>query len=346
MHPRPAPAPPPGARVTAAMVAAEAGVSTATVSLVVSGKADGRVSAANQAKVRAAVDRLGYVVDRAASSLSKGSGSVVVLVATDIANPFYSELIAAARAALGERFELLLSVSGPGHPADPDSIRRLLSLRPAGFLLDAPTPELVAALPAGTPAVLLDAPGLTSERPRVDLDVAAGAVSVAEHLAAAGHRDVAYLGSVIDAATFRARREAFLEAAERLGMTVHGEASCLTEVQAAREAFDAAWPGWRRDGVSAVVCCTDTHAYGVLEGAGAAGVQLPGELAVTGFDDLPSSRLTAPPLTSVRLPSGELGAQAGRALLAAIEGGDAGAAGAEVLLPAELVVRTSSAGSR
>ncbi len=334
------------------MVAREAGVSTATVSLVVSGKAAGRISAANQAKVEAAVARLGYIVDTAGSSLSKGFSPVVVLIATDISNPFYADLTASARAALGERYELLLSANDPGSQAGPEAIRRLLSLRPAGFLIDAPSAELADGIPPGTNAVLLDAPGIDTPWPTVNLDVAGGAAELAGHLASLGHRHVAYVDSVIDAATFRVRREAFLTAAADLGMEASHATRSLTAIDDARRAFAAAWPEWRAAGVTAAVCCTDTHAYGVLEAARSAGLAIPEDLAVAGFDDLPYSRHTSPPLTSVRLPSGELGAAAGRALRALIEGTDGESRtdgrsllGRDAVLGSELVVRSSTAGN-
>ncbi|MFJ3958088.1 LacI family DNA-binding transcriptional regulator [Arthrobacter sp. NPDC090010] len=333
----------PSGRITAAMVAREAGVSTATVSLVVSGKAQGRVSAANRGRVEAAVERLGYVVDTAGSTLSRGFSPVVVLVATDIANPFYAELISEARTALGERYELLLSVGGPGRQIDPGTIRKLLSLRPAGFLIDAPNAELVDSLPSGTRAVLLDAPGLEGRLPSVNLDVADGAAQLARHLAARGHRRIGYLDSTIDAATFRVRRDAFQATAHGLGLEVHGGAASLTDIDDAAAAFAKAWPAWDAAGVSAVVGCTDTHAYGVLGAAAEAGLDVPERLAVAGFDDLPYSRHTSPPLTSVSLPSGELGTAAGRTLRALIEGDEP--ATRHVDVASRLTARRSTAGT-
>ena len=311
-----------GSRVTAAMVAERAGVSTATVSLVVSGKAQGRVSASNVEKVLGAVAELGYFVDSAASTLSKGYSPIVLLIATDVANPFYAELITAARKALGPGLELLLSVTDPGGRTDIDALRRLLALRPAGLLLDAPDERLLEALPAGTPVVLLDAPDLESTLPAVNLDVAHGARQLAEHLAAAGHRSVAYLDSTVEASTFRVRREAFLSSARDLGLEAGGRlvGRSLTDIGAAADAFLSTWPAWAAEGVTAVVCATDTHAYGVLHGARAADVRLPQDLAVAGFDDLPYSRSSSPALTSVHLPAGPLGRWAGQQLLDLIEG--------------------------
>ncbi|MDQ0771157.1 hypothetical protein QF031_003906 [Pseudarthrobacter defluvii] len=91
-------------RVTAAMVAARAGVSVATVSLVANGKTAGRVAEDNISRVRDAIAELGYVVDGIGSSLAKGVSSVVILVAPDISNPFFAKVIAGVRESLGPQY--------------------------------------------------------------------------------------------------------------------------------------------------------------------------------------------------------------------------------------------------
>ena len=89
--------------------------------------------------------------------------------------------------------------------------------------------------------------------------------------------------------------------------------STTIDVGSAAGAFALAWPQWQRHGVTAVVCGTDTHAYGVLQEARVAGVRIPEELAVAGFDDLPYSATSNPSLTSVHLPATPLGAEGRRA---------------------------------
>ena len=90
--------------------------------------------------------------------------------------------------------------------------------------------------------------------------------------------------------------------------------STTIDIGAAAAAFALAWPQWQRHGVTAVVCGTDTHAYGVLQEARVAGVRIPGELAVAGFDDLPYSATSNPGLTSVHLPATPLGLRQGQQL--------------------------------
>jgi LacI family transcriptional regulator len=330
-------------RITAAMVAARAGVSTATVSLVANGKTAGRVSEDNISRVREAIAELGYVVDGIGSSLSKGVSSIVILVAPDISNPFFAKVIAGVRESLGAEYQLLLSVTEAGEFPQADDVRRLMSLRPAGLLVDAPNAGFLEDLASPSPLVLLDAPGLEGYAPSVNLDVASGARELAAHLAGLGHREVAYVDSVTGTETFALRRKAFLDEAAALGMAVGPErvVSTTIDVGAAASAFAAAWPQWQREGVTAVVCGTDTHAYGVLQEARVAGVGIPGELAVAGFDDLPYSATSSPGLTSVHLPATPLGLKAGEQLRRLMEGRALEQTG--VTLESSLVVRGSTA---
>ncbi|WP_156642378.1 LacI family DNA-binding transcriptional regulator [Arthrobacter sp. B6] len=324
------------------MVAARAGGSTATVSLVANGKTQGRVSEDNIARVRDAIAELGYVVDSVGSSLARGVSSIVILVAPDISNPFFAKVIAGVRESLGSDYQLLLSVTDAGEFPQAHDVRKLLALRPAGLLVDAPNPDFLEDLSAAGPLVLLDAPGLESYAPSVNLDVAFGARQLAAHLAGAGHRTVAYVDSVTGTATFDVRRNAFLDEAATRGISVPSDCiiSATIDVGAAAAAFTQAWPNWQRAGVTAVVCGTDTHAYGVLQEARVAGVRIPDQLAVAGFDDLPYSATSNPGLTSVHLPATPLGQKAGEQLRALMEGRPLEQA--QLTLESSLVVRGST----
>ncbi|MFI2565795.1 LacI family DNA-binding transcriptional regulator [Paenarthrobacter sp. NPDC018779] len=324
------------------MVAARAGVSTATVSLVANGKTQGRVSEDNISRVRTAIAELGYVVDSIGSSLARGVSSIVILVTPDVSNPFFANVIAGVRESLGSEYQLLLSVTDAGESPQADDVRKLLALRPAGLLVGAPSAEFLQDLSAAGPLVLLDAPGLESYAPSVNLDVAQGARELARHLAAAGNIRAAYVDGITGTATFQLRRDAFLDEAFACGLAVSEEhiISTSIDVGAAAAAFAEAWPAWRREGVTAVVCGTDTHAYGVLQEARVEGVRIPGELAVAGFDDLPYSATSNPGLTTVHLPATPLGRKAGEQLRGLIEG--VPLAEPHVTLESSLVVRGST----
>lgn len=322
------------------MVGARAGVSAATVSLVTNGKTAGRVSRENIAKVQEAISALGYIVDGLGSSLAKGRSNIVILVAPDVSNPFYAKVIAGIREEIGESYQLLLSVSEAGRTPEPAAVRNLLALRPAGLLVDAPSAQFLAELSTTGPMVILDAAGIESDAPSVNFDVAQGARLLAEHLAAQGHLTVAYLDSATGTETFRVRRVAFQSRAAELGMAVVASAATTIDVGAAALTFADAWPKWSAKGVTAVVCATDTHAYGVLQEARVAGVSVPSALAVTGFDDLPYSETSNPSLTTVHLPALELGRMAGRQLFGLME--DLEVAEPRLTLAATLVVRGST----
>ncbi|WP_258366780.1 LacI family DNA-binding transcriptional regulator [Curtobacterium sp. MCSS17_011] len=324
----------PSRRVTAAMVAERAGTSIATVSLVVNGKDRGRVSAPIAARVRDAVDDLGYVVDHAASSLARGSGDLVVFIAPDLSNPFFAEVIRGVRDTLGDRFQLVLSVTERGAQPVAADVRRFERLRPAGILVDAPAAG--EPMSASVPVVLLDAPGGPEA---VNYDLSTGVHDLVAHLHAQGHRHVGYLDGTSRATTFGVRRELFEQACADAGITV-SEVTARADltVEAAASATEHVIEAWQDDDVTAVVAAADTLAYGVLRVAGALGIAVPGALAVAGFDDLPSSSVTAPALTSVALPGADLGRAAALRLLATLDG----TAAEPAALPTRLVPRAST----
>ncbi|KAM9862162.1 LacI family DNA-binding transcriptional regulator [Leucobacter sp. BZR 635] len=338
------------ARVTAAEVAELAGTSTATVSLVVNGKTAGRVSQSNIDRVLAAVRELGYVVDHTASSLARGTSNIVILVAPDLSNPFYGRVISGIKAELGSDYQLLLSVTGEGRNPSAADVHRLVALRPAGLLVEAPDDEFLRDLPAGAPLVLLDAPGRETQAPTVNFDLRSGIGSLLDHLASKGHKRIGYLDSLTRTETFELRRELIEHGAAERGMeyVAMPEAASLIAPEGAAEVFVEHWPRWRDAGVTALVCATDSHAYGVLGAARELGISVPDTLAVTGFDNLPASAIVSPALTTVELPGEALGRGAVRALQAQREDpADGGAALAPArqavpLIGARLIVRDSS----
>lgn len=340
-------------RVTAAEVADRAGTSTATVSLVVNGKTAGRVSQANIDRVLAAVHELGYVVDHTASSLAKGTSNIVILVAPDLSNPFYGRVISGIKAELGNEYQLLLSVTGEGRNPSAADVHRLVALRPAGLLVEAPDDEFLRDLPAGAPLVLLDAPGRETQAPTVNFDLTGGIGALLDHLSAQGHTRIGYLDSLTRTETFELRRDLVESGAVERGMVCVSvpDAASLIDPDSAAAQFVKHWPRWRDEGVTALVCATDSHAYGVLGAARELGISVPDTLAVTGFDNLPASAIVSPALTTVELPGEALGRGAVRALRAqrnesaGIGIGDVAVTGADVVTNADTSIDTGEAAS-
>lgn len=341
------------------MVAERAGTSLATVSLVANGKDAGHVSAQNAERVRQAIADLGYVVDHAARALASGSSNLVVFVTPDASNPYFGAVIRGLRAGLGDAYQLLVSVTGEGDVPTVAALSRLAALRPAGVVVDAPSEAFLEELRLDAALVLLDAPRLPismsdattrsdeSVAPRravsVDFDLLGGVRELLDHLHVLGHRQIGYLGGRTATDTFLLRRLLLEREAAVRGMRVHSDdrAESLIDIEAAAAAFVDSWPRWRDAGVTALVCATDTHAYGVLQSARTMGMPVPGELAVAGFDDLASSVISDPPLTSVRLPGEALGRAGAAQLLAQIEGREVPPT---PVIGADLIVRASTIG--
>lgn len=331
---------PPKGRVKATDVAEHAGVSIATVSLVANGKAEGRVSATTEARVRASIAALGYVVNPAARSLVTGRHHRVALVAHDIANPFIAATAAGVGEVFGKDMQLILAAA-TGEDGPPD-IATISSFGVDGMLVNIAgiqdDPQLGEA---GFPVVVLDEsqgpPGLS----RVYFDVGIGATQLSEHLAGLGHRVVVYLDSERVRETFDDRRERFTAAFRR---HVHRakivSARSRIDMHVAQALVARSLPAWRRQGATAIVTATDVQAYGVLAALAEEGVEVPDVLSVASFDNNPIAAVTHPPLTSVDLPARELGREAALLVVDQIEKGVR--PGRSVILPTSLVVRRST----
>nr|WP_167151688.1 LacI family DNA-binding transcriptional regulator [Lysinibacter cavernae] len=325
------------------MVAARAGTSVATVSLVVNDKTKGRVSDENIERVRQAITDLNYIVDHAASSLARGTSNIILLVTPDVSNPFFGRVISGIQAEIGDRYQLLLSTTGEGQIPTAASVNQLTALRPAGLLIDAPNDAFLRDLPRETAVVLLDAPGDEDQAATVNFDLKSGVHDLVEHLHELGHRQIAYIAGRTGTETFLLRRRLLEESAAARGMVIHSadNSDSLINLDRAAEAFTTSWPEWHARGVTAVVCATDTHAYGALQAAINLGLRVPEDVAITGFDNLPYSTITSPPLTTVSLPGKELGRVSAQQLLAQIEGREVDL---HPVLPARLIRRASTLG--
>ncbi|GLY68100.1 LacI family transcriptional regulator [Amycolatopsis taiwanensis] len=317
-------------------MAAAAGVSIATVSLVINGKAAGRVSPATQARVEKAIADLGYVVDSAARSLVTGRRQCVALVAPDVGNPFFSQVAAGVATALGTEYRLLLAVSGAEH--DQPDLDQLVAFGVDGILLEFPGAEPPSGQ-IGCPVVLLDEPSGPPELSRVYFDTRAATREMVDQLVELGHRNIVYLDASREGKTFETRRR---QVANRLRRT---PGTALTRVRSDIKVDDASTlvaeslPDWRRAGVTAIISATDVLGYGALSALGAAGVSVPKQMSLVSFDDLPFSKLTSPALTTVRLSAYDLGYASARILREQLA--EESPAPRQESLPAMLINRSS-----
>jgi DNA-binding LacI/PurR family transcriptional regulator len=306
-------------------------VSQSTVSLVLSGKARGRISARTEEAVRAAAAELGYRPNVAARALRTGVARSVALVVPDITNPFFGRVLRGAqRAAQQASYTVVLVDIGNNRAWEEASVQALLAGPADGLLL------FEADLPPGTSerAIQIEmCPG--RGLPVVRLDVESGVDQAVDHLVALGHTRIGHLASGFDAPTFDLRRDRL---AERLGAPPPSVLAPFTfegAREAARELLE--------HDLTAVFCDDDILAGGLYLAARERGVRIPEDLSVIGFDDLDFARVLAPPLTTVAVDAEGLGALAFETLARVLAGDPPPD---EQVMPVALKVRESTAPPR
>jgi LacI family transcriptional regulator len=332
----------PARRVTARDVAAEVGCSVSSVSLVVSGKAGGRVRQETQEAIHEAIARLGYRLNKTASALASGTSLGMGFLSPDPTNPFFSMVLDGLGDALADRYALSVLVPTGGADYDRGTVRRALAGDFAGLILASPSERLLDDFVPTCPTILLDAGGPVNGLASIDVDLGQALAELAAHLSGLGHRRVAYLGFRREKASVQGRRHQLATALQQRGAVLDPTTVELTELTefAAQAAFARTWPVWRANGVTAVVCGDELFAYGVLRSCRAQGISVPDDLSLVGFDNLPYSSLIDPPLTSVDLNARELGRTAGTALLDLVTNGRPPASRR---VPATLAIRGSTA---
>ncbi|MGK5629611.1 LacI family DNA-binding transcriptional regulator [Streptomyces sp. URMC 123] len=332
-----------GERTTSRDVARAAGVSQATVSLVLGGKWRGRVSERTADAVRAAARELGYRPNLAARSLRLGRTRTALLVVPALTNEFFARVYAGASGVAGENgFGVVLypSPEGVGPARDPfGSARSTLD----GVIASSMAAGALAEMRGGgLPLVMLDSdPAGADVAATVNPDIADGMRQVMDHLLGLGHRRFLHLAAAVDTWTFHVRARTLAETARSVpGTEVRTEPAAL-EVHAGRRAVERALagPGPRP---TAIVCDGDVLAAGACKALRRLGLRVPEDVSVTGFDDLALATAVEPELTTVRLPAEEVGERGMAALLAVLDGRPAPGAA----LPVELVVRDSTGPAR
>jgi DNA-binding LacI/PurR family transcriptional regulator len=332
-------------RPTLEQVAAQAGVSRATVSRVVTGSTP--VSAPVRAAVTRAISELGYVPNLAARSLVTSRADSVALVVTEdqsklFGDPYFAGVVRGVAAGLAESDLQLVLMMERSH-ADHERLERFLASRRIDGVMvislhgDDPLPERVERL--GIPVVMLGQPLKGAWRRYVDVDNRGGGREAVEHLLARGRRRIAMITGPLDMRVALDRLAGYgdaLRAAgvpERGALIAHGD---HTE-PGGRRAMEALLEG--AGDLDAVFVASDMMAVGALSALHSAGRRVPDEVAVVGFDDQPNAAHTLPPLTTVHQPIERMGGELARLLIDVLR--DPGLEHG-LVLPSHLVVRESS----
>jgi LacI family transcriptional regulator len=329
-------------------VAKAAGVARVTVSRVLNN--DTNVRPETRARVRRAVEALGYSVNQQARALASGTVRQIMLIHAHSPelepNSYYNAglELGALRACSSLGFDL---VTRAVDPQDENRARLLSSIlereRPAGLILSPPLSDdlqfIKAAQEAGVRIVAVSA----GERARaavsaVGIDERAGGYAIGQHLVSLGHRRIGFIQGPPEHRAAALRFDGFLDALREAGIEVEpwtatGDFTFKSGVEATELLLRD------RIHVTALACANDDMAAGAMFALHRAGLEIPTAISVTGFDDTPMSEIVWPPLTTVRQPIQDF---TERAVQLLIENHSAEGVRFDVL-PFALVVRESSA---
>ncbi|HKW71656.1 MAG TPA: LacI family DNA-binding transcriptional regulator [Candidatus Dormibacteraeota bacterium] len=331
-------------RVTIADVASAAGVSKTAVSFAFNNPE--RLGQATLERVLGVAHDLGYTPHPAARALSmRRSGTIGVLIpqrlSTVFENPFVSELIQGL-GELCEEHDLTLLLVPPLDGSLEGAIRQASV---DGFISLGLSPDdraLGVLDRIGIPTVLVDSDA-SHDHPAVNVDDEGGARSAARHLLELGHEHLAIVvlppaRAQVNSAPTAARRLAGYQTAIRdAGVPEPHRVVAGISVAAGQRAFESFPRGKRRP--TGVLAMSDMAAIGVVDAARAAGIRVPEDLSIVGFDDIPASAWTNPPLTTVRQPIVDKGRLAARMLIQLMKGE---AVESPAPLRTSLVVRSST----
>jgi DNA-binding LacI/PurR family transcriptional regulator len=332
-------------------VAARAGVGRGTVSRVINGSR--QVSPRAKAAVEQAIAELGYVPNRAARALvTQRTDSVALIVSESeervFGEPFFAGIVRGISSGLADT-PLQLWLAMAQSPSERERVEHHLTAQHVdGVLLlslhdDDPLPALLAQ--RGLPAVLGGRPArmLTSGAQLggyVDVDNAGGARLAVEHLAAGGRRHVATIAGPQDMGVGVARLAGYREGVAAAGLEVSEDLIVYGDFSEASGAAGMKELLRVRPDLDAVFAASDLVAAGAVRALREAGIRVPADVAVVGFEDSPLARQTEPPLTTVHQPVEEMGKQMARLLVSTIRGEPADPP--YVLLATHLVRRGST----
>jgi len=325
-----------------AEIARRANVSTATVSRTLN--QSGPVKAATARKVWRAVTALNYYPNSHARTLVSGRSRLIGLIVSDITNPFFPELVRAFEdLAAQKQYDLLLTSTNYDTSRMTTCLRRMLERKVDGVAMM--TSEMDMGLikelsKRNLPIVFMDVGQMGPRMSHVSIDYGNGIRQAVDHVVSLGHRNIGFITGPLDLHSARTRRQAFVD-----GLRSH---SIPLDRRLVREGTHTAEGGEKAMKEilklaripSAVVCSNDWTAIGALHAIHDAGLSVPEDISLVGFDDIPLTSYTTPTLTTVRMSAQDVGATAFQALFSLI--GEQHVEGDVYQVPTRLVVREST----
>lgn len=322
-------------------VATLAQVDTSTVSRALNPATRHKVSADTAGRVLEAAAFLGYRMNSLARGLRLSRTMAVGMVIPDIANPFFPPVVRGAEDELARAGRTLIVMNTDDDPdRETAAIEQLVERQVDAVILA--TSHLAGQVPASagrTPCVLVNRESGSRVTPSVVPDDRRGVRLAVRHLAGLGHRRILHVAGPQETSTGLVRRREFESAcaALKVGGDVRQAAAFTQEagLAVARAALAEEPP-------TAILAANDLMAIGCLRAAVEAGVRVPRDLSVVGYDDMAMADLLHPPLTTVRVPQYRMGLEAARLIVAATDPGGH-LAHRRIQVPTSLVVRGSTA---
>lgn len=319
-------------------VAKRAGVGISTVSRTLHNNP--RVSPETAERVRRAMEELGYRPNTNAQSLVSGRSRIFGLVVSDITNPFFPELVRGFQdLALHSGYDVLVSSTNYDTSRMALSVGRMIERNVDGVAIM--TSEIDRTLTdqlssRKVPLVFLDVGKVSEGISNVRVDYGHGVSEAVNHLLGLGHKHIAFISGPSNLISARTRRATFVNSLRQ-----HGISERL--VEEGNHRIDGGLSAMakllkRPDPPTAVLASNDLTAIGALSGIRRAGLHVPRDISVVGFDDIDLATFTEPPLTTVRLARHDLADLACKALLAM----EVGQPGYELYLTTTLVIREST----
>ncbi len=331
-------------------VARRAGVSIATVSFVLNNSPGQVISEPVKKKVMKAAKALNYHPSAIAAGLaSRRTGNIAIVFYRSpdlISNQYYSFVLEGAiREAARRGYNLFFSYVDAEYGAAEELPKVVREGNTDGVIFVKQVhPQMVRDIESrAIPVVVIDHFPRTSDVNAIEIDNFRGAEMAAEHLIALGHRRIACLFACGDRPSIQGRLDGYRHAMELAGIPLHDRDSL---VDCGDLGFEAGLESAlhllsRKRRPTAILCVNDELAAGVLRAAHGAGLSVPSDLSVTGFDNITMSRFTDPPITTVSGDKEELGAHAIRRLVEIIARKSADKI--QEVLPVSLIVRNSTA---
>ena len=326
-------------------VARQAGVSTMTVSRVINNT--GYIRSETRERVELAISDLGYLPNALARSLRFKQTKTIALVLTDITNPFFTTVARGVEDAAGAQgFSVLFCNTDESESAEGEYLSILLQKQVDGVLL-VPTSNESRAIPLlrerGVPVVTLDRRVSDPSVDAVRGDSERGAYDLVRHLIDLGHTRIAVLTSAHSVSTVTDRVAGYRRALSERGLAIDPRLICCSDDFSTEGGYRATQRLLAlQPRPTAIFGTTNFIAFGAFRAMRQAGLQVPEQISLVTFDDLPDSWLMLPFLTTVNQPAYAIGQQATELLFDRLEGRGSLAA-RTIILPGELIVRRSSA---